>query len=52
MRMVERKSERVVDSEEIRFHRHLEGMTPESMVLLRTTVVVAHTTGRPVEAKE
>ena len=52
MMMVERRLEMVVDSEEIRYHRHLEGTTPELVVLLGTTVVVAQTTGRPVEAKE
>ena len=52
MRMVERRSERVVDSEDIRYHRHLEGTTPESVVHLGTTVVVAQTTGRPIEANE
>jgi len=50
--MVERRSERVVDSEEIWYHRHLEWTTLESAVLLRAMVVVAQTTGRPVEAKE
>jgi len=52
VRMVEGRSKRVVDSEEIWYHRQLQGMTPELAVLLRVTVVVAPTTGRPVEAKE
>jgi len=52
VRMVEQRSKRVVDSEEMWYLRHLEGTTPESAVLLGTTVVVAQTTGRPVEAKE
>jgi len=52
VRMMERRSERVVDSEEMRYHRHLEGTTPESAVLLGATVVVAQTIGCPVEAKE
>ena len=52
MRMVERRSERVVDSEEIWYHQHLDGTTPESVVLLGMKVVVAQTTGRLVEAKE
>jgi len=52
VRMVEGRSERVVDSKEMWYHRHLQGTTPESVVLLRAAVMVAQTTGRPVEAKE
>jgi len=52
VRMVEQRSVRMVDSEEMWYHRHLEGTTPELAVLLGATVVVAQTTGHPIEAKE